>query len=447
MTANRTFGSIRDAARYLLDEANSLIEEYPKWWEVSVRTDAEYSRLINASLDAAQEVQKTSPDLNEIRRREGVFRESLASLDRYLLNLPSSRPDYKFDDADARLLNVVSEVKIAVEGLGNKGSEGRSNAAPNRKANSRPEPVGFETLKMGSSGARVVELQKALGRIGLYKGVFDGMFGAQTAVAVRGFQTDYELPRTGEVDEQTYERIQLILSQRSENAPAGEGTGTSPTERAYWLLKMDYTPKRKDKDGMLEDYTRTFRSNEEWEYFRPLKVGDELLGYAPQDDAIVGVFTIGDESLNRSGGRFRRKEDLARPISRREFDYMIDDKSFFDSDGPPLIVLNKELYEEVLQLGKGAVPGTPPKKPRSSFFPSFATEGNHSQTDDKLQFTADVESLATVVSLKSVVPPLAIGLFGNWGSGKSFFMDKLYHKIEALKGSDENTYVDHVVHV
>lgn len=42
-------------------------------------------------------------------------------------------------------------------------------------------------------------------------------------------------------------------------------------------------------------------------------------------------------------------------------------------------------------------------------------------TDD-IGIGEDVETLASVILAKDVVPPLAIGLFGEWGSGKTFFM-------------------------
>ncbi len=51
-----------------------------------------------------------------------------------------------------------------------------------------------------------------------------------------------------------------------------------------------------------------------------------------------------------------------------------------------------------------------------------------------------------MITLKSVKPPLAVGLFGNWGSGKSFFMENLNAEINRLKGTHER-YVEKVVQV
>lgn len=51
---------------------------------------------------------------------------------------------------------------------------------------------------------------------------------------------------------------------------------------------------------------------------------------------------------------------------------------------------------------------------------------------DHLDIRADVGAFAAVVASKAVRPPLSIGLFGPWGSGKSFFMRKLRERIEVL---------------
>lgn len=51
---------------------------------------------------------------------------------------------------------------------------------------------------------------------------------------------------------------------------------------------------------------------------------------------------------------------------------------------------------------------------------------------DCLDFTKDVNSFATLIAMKDTVPPLAIALFGQWGSGKSFFMHQLKSTVKLL---------------
>ncbi len=49
---------------------------------------------------------------------------------------------------------------------------------------------------------------------------------------------------------------------------------------------------------------------------------------------------------------------------------------------------------------------------------------------DLLDITPDVRAFATLIASKRLAPPLSIGLFGEWGSGKTFFMQLLKEEIE-----------------
>jgi hypothetical protein len=78
-------------------------------------------------------------------------------------------------------------------------------------------------------------------------------------------------------------------------------------------------------------------------------------------------------------------------------------------------------------------PSPPPQRPTSevSGFTSdrvdtFAADG------DPLELLADIRAFARLICLKEAEPPLSIGLFGGWGSGKSTFMQLLEQEIDAL---------------
>jgi hypothetical protein len=58
--------------------------------------------------------------------------------------------------------------------------------------------------------------------------------------------------------------------------------------------------------------------------------------------------------------------------------------------------------------------------------------------EDLLNIEDDVNALASLVSAWSVEPPLAIGLFGDWGSGKSHFMRKMQQRVEKLSRKARN---------
>jgi hypothetical protein len=52
--------------------------------------------------------------------------------------------------------------------------------------------------------------------------------------------------------------------------------------------------------------------------------------------------------------------------------------------------------------------------------------------DDLLEIKDEVNSFSYVLASNAIKPPLALGLFGDWGSGKSFFMQEMYKKIASL---------------
>jgi hypothetical protein len=52
--------------------------------------------------------------------------------------------------------------------------------------------------------------------------------------------------------------------------------------------------------------------------------------------------------------------------------------------------------------------------------------------DDSLSLERYVRAFARVMASRTLTPPLSIGLFGDWGSGKSFFMERLYNEIREL---------------
>jgi hypothetical protein len=56
---------------------------------------------------------------------------------------------------------------------------------------------------------------------------------------------------------------------------------------------------------------------------------------------------------------------------------------------------------------------------------------------DRLNVDGYVNAFARVMASRTLTPPLSIGLFGDWGSGKTFFMDRLHDKIEELTKQED----------
>jgi KAP family P-loop domain len=53
--------------------------------------------------------------------------------------------------------------------------------------------------------------------------------------------------------------------------------------------------------------------------------------------------------------------------------------------------------------------------------------------NDFIGIRPDVEALSTLVAINRVEPPLAIAIFGDWGSGKTFLMRKMQERVKVLE--------------
>lgn len=79
-----------------------------------------------------------------------------------------------------------------------------------------------------------------------------------------------------------------------------------------------------------------------------------------------------------------------------------------------------------LWLGKSyPVPG-----PRREFVPLPNYDSETTEGEDKLEIKEDVKAFANLLASRLLRPPLSLGLFGDWGSGKSFFMAKLRQEVK-----------------
>lgn len=76
-----------------------------------------------------------------------------------------------------------------------------------------------------------------------------------------------------------------------------------------------------------------------------------------------------------------------------------------------------------------------PPEPAPEAVPSLAgyiSDTVDANAVDHLDLEREVANIALVLTSKRVTPPLSLGLFGDWGSGKSFFMMKLKNYIAEL---------------
>ena len=96
-------------------------------------------------------------------------------------------------------------------------------------------------------------------------------------------------------------------------------------------------------------------------------------------------------------------------------------------------LLRQRLYEWVRGYGdndsewRSVLIGANLAPPTRAAFSADGTSG-----PDLLNLDQDVLALATLVAARDTAPPLSIGLFGDWGSGKTFFMGQLRRTVARL---------------
>ncbi|SFP34523.1 P-loop NTPase fold protein [Amycolatopsis rubida] len=66
---------------------------------------------------------------------------------------------------------------------------------------------------------------------------------------------------------------------------------------------------------------------------------------------------------------------------------------------------------------------------------------------DRLGVAPYVSMLATVIADRSTLPPLSVGVFGEWGSGKSYFMGLMRAEVGRLAGSGNPAYCREIVQI
>ena len=87
-----------------------------------------------------------------------------------------------------------------------------------------------------------------------------------------------------------------------------------------------------------------------------------------------------------------------------------------------------EIDEDVL----AAAPALREAKERAGVSFAHGYLNDDPEGRDRLNIEGEVNALSEVVTDPKVLPPLAIGLFGEWGSGKSFFMEKMRQRIHQI---------------
>jgi peptidoglycan hydrolase-like protein with peptidoglycan-binding domain len=296
-------------------------------------------------------------------------------------------------------------------------------------------------------------VQLLLAAAGFDPGAADGIPGPGTTEAVRRFQAANGLRADGVADEKTLD----LLSRMTANLP--------PTGRKASARRRGPAPAR---DAAPETARPTVaivnQSSDSRAVQRLTRLLFQQADVAPPaqaDGVLVFVSPAAVENRLDEDPEVAAILDRARagatrviPVVLRPTDWS--QTSLFEiqaaAGARPLSELKDlaPVVDEILAVLRAPIP---PAADGRTYLPGFTADSTEGV--DLLGRQARVDFLASVLAAKGLETPLAVGLFGDWGSGKSFFMRRLQERIvglseasaQAEKDGRPSYYCSHVLQV
>ena len=170
-----------------------------------------------------------------------------------------------------------------------------------------------------------------------------------------------------------------------------------------------------------------------------------LLNTHADPDAYVPLFDCDKDKLIK-----RLVENAFDENNPREINVFLDWLNRRDLAQPPSIVddsgpdiTDKESLDTRARDGAGvddqeqlASAGEPDYPTRDIIQTAGAITDDAKREDDFLDVAHEASAFARLIASKNFEPPIAIGVFGHWGSGKSYFMNKIEAELKELTGEN-----------
>ena len=265
----------------------------------------------------------------------------------------------------------------------------------------------------------VRELQRGLDLLGFEPGASDGKLGPGTVEALRRFQAAHDLPADGIPGPQTWDRLEAALEAARIGADAVKKAEPEPALPSVAALNVatDARMVKRVMDLLLRQARpeRVTAADVVLVFISP-----RFLASRGPDDAEVAALVA----------RARAGETRLIPIVVRPTEWSETPFAEFQAvaEAAPVSGLKDltPVVEEILAAARVDA-GSAAARAYVTRVSADSTEGL-----DLLNRQSRVDFLASVLATKQLETPLAIGLFGDWGSGKSFFMRRLQERIVEL---------------
>ena len=302
----------------------------------------------------------------------------------------------------------------------------------------------------------VEAIQLALRDAGFDPGVIDGILGSKTADALRRFQARNGIPVDGIPGTQT--RDLLAGVRVNESPPASPAPPTERTGPEAAGSRPAVVPDRPDPvvllsadaDRDVADWLEQTLSSGNLAHLR--YAVDKIVELAPEEldgaGLIVPCLSSAFMALPwRNASVILRQLERAAtgtaqvaPLLLEPVELSGTPFSSFQAlhDGAPLSEATdggewmRSVATQMARLVGVVLP--------TSYLPRFSAESM--EGEDLIGRRERIEFLASVFAAKKLETPLAVGLFGDWGSGKTFFMRRLQDRIVELTEASAHAVID-----
>jgi hypothetical protein len=283
-------------------------------------------------------------------------------------------------------------------------------------------------------------VQMMLQAAGFDPGPADGIPGPATTEALRRFQTEHGLRADGIADDKTLE----LLSRVTVNLPP-PGSKGRPAPRKP-ARDRDVTRATARPSVAIINQSSDARSVNR--LTRLLFAEADVAPPAQADGVLVFVSPASVENRLDEDRDVQAILDRARAGATRVIPVVLrptewSHTRFFEfqaaAGARPLSEVRDvaPVVEEILAALRAPIP---PAAGLRSYLPGFTADSTEGV--DLLDRQERVEFLASVLAAKQLETPLAVGLFGDWGSGKSFFMRRLQERIVGLTEASAQAQTD-----
>lgn len=180
-----------------------------------------------------------------------------------------------------------------------------------------------------------------------------------------------------------------------------------------------------------------------------LDAGEPVVRFAAHDGPVRGIAavngsiiaSVGDDGVVRLWDLTAQDADVPSPVPDGELAYA--------PAGPGWSVAAAQVNDQLCVVSghdRGALvwmldmPGRPGAERPHTYFAGVLADV--AQGEDRLGVSAEVNTLCDVVMAREVTPPLSVGLFGDWGTGKTFFMRLMQKRIAQLAEASEQARLE-----